>query len=249
MSTTTFGEMLANAPTGDFGKTLLDPGDYSLQISEARANKDNGIGLDLTVTEGPYAGTVAGTYWSAKEKALGILRQNAGACGLDDAFFQSISHMPITAALEAIASALKGRAVKGTLEHNTYNNVTRNQFKIGAIQVVSAPPLPAIGGIPAAAVPAAPVAAAPAAPVAPVAPVAAAPAAPVAAPVAPIAPVAVVPSPVASAPVTEAPVAPVAPTAPVVAAAPAAPVAPVAPAADPATPPAAPAVTADDPGF
>lgn len=254
MSTTTLGsawDEFEKNPGGDFGKTLLDPATYNLTVKDARAVcKTVGkefIGLDLEVADGPYAGAVTGTLHSFSEKARGIFFQNLVGFGLDKAFWTSVAHLPIAQALEAAAAALKGRTITGILEHNDYNGKISNQFKVGAITLVAAPPLPAIGGIPQVGV--APVAAAP-----PVAPPVAAPviaAAPAVAPpviaAAPAvaAPPAVVAAPAVAAPVAVAPPAVAAP-APAVVPAPA-PVAAPAPAAVPtpvAAPPAMPAPVA-----
>lgn len=255
MSTTTLGsawDEFEKNPGGDFGKTLLDPATYNLTVKDARAvSKTVGkefIGLDLEVADGPYAGAVTGTLHSFSEKARGIFFQNLVGFGLDKAFWTSVAHLPIAQALEAAAAALKGRTITGILEHNDYNGKISNQFKVGAITLVAAPPLPAIGGIPQVGV--APVAAAP-----PVAPPVAAPviaAAPAVAPPPVIAaapavatPPAVVAAPAVAAPVVVAPPAVAAP-APAVVPAPA-PVAAPAPAAVPtpvAAPPAMPAPVA-----
>lgn len=255
MSTTTLGsawDEFEKNPGGDFGKTLLDPATYNLTVKSARAvAKTAGkefIGLDLEVVDGPYAGSVTGTLHSFSEKARGIFFQNLVGFGLDKAFWQSVSHLPIAQALEVAAKALEGRVVTGILEHNDYNGKITNQFKVGAIQLVSAPPLPAVGGVPQVGVAPA-VAAAPAAVAAPAVVPAVAPPA-VAAPAVVAAPPAVVAAPAVAAPAV-APVAgaPAVVAAPAVAPAPA-PVAAPAPAAVPtpvAAPPAMPAPVAAAP--
>jgi hypothetical protein len=218
----------------------LEPGEYRLEVTSCKARATDIMPV-YKVVAGPHTGkrVMAGVFSVKSEGAVNIFFQNMKGFGLGEDFFA----VPGNESLEAVAAALKGRVADITLGVKQWKNEDRNEVKIGAIKIVSAPPLPAAGGVPTAAPPTAPppVAAAPVAPAAPVAAPAPAPAPPVAAP-----PVAAPPAP----PVAAAPAPPLAavpaPAEPVAAAPPVA----VAPAPPEQTQAAPVALVADaDPNF
>lgn len=240
-----------------------EPADYVVEATSPFVYKDQSLSLTCKITEGPLLGQSIGLGFiinmkseASTKRSFIVLRQ----LGLNDEYLKQVAASVGTdkeAFLNAVAKAITGRVFKCTVVKDTYRpEVEANKLADRAkITLVSAPELPAIGGVPAAAAAAAPVAAAPA-------PVAAAPApvpATAPAPVAP-APVAAVAAPVAAATPAPAPVAaPVAQPQPVAVPTPA-PVAAVPPQAVAEAPapvavaaaapaPVAAAITTEDPGF
>jgi hypothetical protein len=199
------GSLLQEAKADDI--QALEPGDYELEVVSA---KDRGTDVMpvFKVTAGPFAGrkVMAGAF-SIKGNGARVFYQNMKAFGLPEEFL-----LAETTTLDDVAKALVGRVVNATLIIDDWKGEPRNKIPIGAIRLISAPPLPAAGGVPQAA-PAAVQQAAPA--TAAPAPAAAAP--PVAAAAAPAA----APPPAATAPETAPAAAPAPVAAPAAAPAPA----------------------------
>lgn len=213
MSQTDFLQLLANASETGFEElTLVEPATFNLQL-DANATKKDAVFVKGRVQDGPYQGKLIGCgQLSFTEKATSIAVQNLVAMGISKEQLNALGqqfpgNMPEIA--KAIASLVKDRIVVAEIVYNTMpNGEVRNQFAIGKIKLVSAPPPPAIGGVPTGAVPApaaaeptpAPAAAATPAPEPVAAPVAEVPApAPAAAPAETPAPVAAVAAPAAAA--------------------------------------------------
>jgi hypothetical protein len=173
-----FGQYEANQPQ------VVPAGDYDLEVVSAKPKAEKSqIVPTYRILSGPYAGQKvwAGqfTFDPSNEAATSIAFQNLKGFGLDRAFFQT------NPTLDQVAAALQGRKVRVFLEAKVWNQQERNQIKIGAVQLLEAPPIPAGPGVPTMAAPT-PAAPAPAAP-APMAP-AAAPAPAVPSPAAPLPP-------------------------------------------------------------
>ena len=137
----------------------LPEGEYELEVASAKAKNETQITPTYTVLSGPYAGQKAlcGQFTFSSENAASIAFQNLAGFGLDEAFFLQ---RPTTT---DIAAALVGRRIRAFVEVRDWNNQQRNQFKIGAIQLISAagPAVVTSAGIPPVAVAAPPVAAPP----------------------------------------------------------------------------------------
>lgn len=188
------GEMFQQYKDNDLIEAL-PAGTYQLEITHAKALANGVRPTYKVVGAGPHANkkVMAGGFYLT-EKSRSIFFRNMACLGLDVNYF---AQQPT---LDDVAKALVGRIADVEVEVRQYNGEDRNEIPIGRIKLVSAPPLPGVGGAPVVTQAAAPAPAAPAAP-APAAPAAAAPAAP--------------PTPPAAAPaVAEAPAAPPAPPAP-----------------------------------
>jgi hypothetical protein len=150
-----FGQYEANQPQ------VVPAGDYDLEVVSAKPKADKAqIVPTYRIISGPYAGQKvwAGqfTFDPSNEAATSIAFQNLKGFGLDRAFFGT------NPTLDQVAAALTGRKVRVFLEAKVWNQQERNQIKIGAVQLLEAPPIPAGPGVPAMAAPAAAPAPAPA---------------------------------------------------------------------------------------
>jgi hypothetical protein len=151
---------------------ILEPGDYTLEVTRCTVRNDNALFPIFKVIGGPDAGKTAmlGPL-SLTEKAANIFFRNLKGLGVEPDFFTQYATVPD--ALKAAAEAIKGRIVEIQVEKREWNGEDRNSFKPGRVKLVSmgrADGTPA--GIPQAAPPA-PVQAAP--PVPPAAPLVQAP--------------------------------------------------------------------------
>src|SRR5690606_17786068 len=113
------------------------------EITSAKA-LSNGVRPVYKVVGGPHAGkrVMAGGFYLT-EKSRSIFFRNMACVGLDANYFAQ------GPTLDDVAKALEGRVIEADLEVLFFKQKTAYEIPIGRIKLVSAPPLPGIGGAPA----------------------------------------------------------------------------------------------------
>ncbi len=226
------GQMFAQYKEHD-QLTAVEAGTYDLEIVSCKGLANGVRPVYKVVGAHPRAGAkvMAGGFYCS-DASRSIFFRNMTCLGFDQNYFTQ------NPTFDDIAKALVGRVIKAELTVKQWQGEDRNEIPIGRIQLISAPPLPGVGGAPMMAAPATNGAAPPmAAPAVAPAPAVAAPAP---------APVAEVP---VAAPAAVAQPAPVVAPAPVPAAVAAPAPAAVAPPSLPADAPVAAGIPVTDPGF
>ena len=152
----TFAEMYAeHKRTSEV--TVLEPGRYTLTVDGCTPRKSSkgtwGLQPIYKLSAGPNAGArvMAGGIYPGEAGSVGgraAFFRKLQLFGLDENFFvNSIGSLSGEEAMKVIAKALIGRVIEAELTVSDFTGEPRNEMAFG-IKLVSAPPLPSVGGVP-----------------------------------------------------------------------------------------------------
>lgn len=147
MAEATLGDLFAEYEKNS-AVTILEAGKHTLEVATCTV-RNNGLLPTYKILEGPDAGKRAmagGIYPGETEGGRFAFFRKLEKFGLSKDFFSA------RPTLEDVATALKGRVVTLNLTISEWNGEPRNEMGFD-IQLVSAPPLPGVQGIPVSAAP------------------------------------------------------------------------------------------------
>lgn len=137
---------------------IVEPAEYQLELTAHHKAGSEGIFIKGRVlAPGPHQGHLVGCgQLTLNENATGIAVQNLAGMGISKDQLNVLATQfggQLQPFLDAVAALVNKRVVNASIIQHHWLGKMRNQLEIGKLSLVSAPPPPALGGVPQAAPP------------------------------------------------------------------------------------------------